>query len=452
MLRPCLKILSINSIGVHSVKKPNQLIDAVQRYFILIKETRSMLVLCSATTISMLGQGIIGPVLPLFARAFGVGTTAIGLVVAAYGVSRILVNLPSGFIAERYGTRRLMAAGLILNAMGLFFTGASHSILEMAVWRFISGGGSAMYVIGAMSFLTVTSTPEKRGQLMSLYLGSLLLGTDIGPMIGGFVADHLGFRWPFHLAGILSLAAAGGVLLRLREATPHGDESSKHGPSGDTGPRTKKRDTQTIRELLANPTFLILSVFTLLIFFTRSGSRQTLMPLLAVDKVGLSLTHLGFLFTLMTTINLILVILAGALSDRFGRKAVLLPGALLSLVGLSLFAWAGTVSGFFGAAVLLGLGTGLIGPTPAAYAADLSPPGKAGTTMGLHRTFSDFGLIAGPALLGWISETLDKGSGSTWGISVSIEFNAVLLTIMALLLVVVGKETAGKRKNVAPFT
>ncbi|MFC1867202.1 MFS transporter [Thermodesulfobacteriota bacterium] len=428
------------------MKRSIPLIDAVQGYFILIKETRSILVICSATTISMLGQGIIGPVLPLFTRAFGVGTTAIGLVVATFGVSRVIINLPSGFIAERYGSRRLMAAGLMLNAIGLFFTGASHNILEMAVWRFISGGGSAMYVTGAMSFLAETSPPEKRGRLMSLYLGSLLLGTDIGPMIGGFVADHLDFRWPFYLAGALSLTAAVGVLLRLREVTPHGNESSKHETSRNTGTQTKKRYIQSIRELLANPTFLILSLFTMLVFFTRSGSRQTLMPLLAVDKIGLSLTHLGFLFTLMTTINLIFVILAGALSDRFGRKAVLLPGALFSLAGLSLFAWAETVPGFFWAAVLLGLGTGLIGSTPAAYAADLSSPGKAGTTMGLYRTFSDFGLIAGPVLLGWISETLDQGSGSTWGISVSMELNAVLLSIMALLLLVAGKETAGRRK------
>jgi len=427
------------------VKKSIPLIDPVRHYLTLIKGSGAILVICLATTVSMIGHGIIAPVLPLFAKEFGVRTAAIGFVVATFGLSRLFMNLPSGMIAERYGVKLLMGIGLMLSALGLFFTGAANSILEMAAWRFVSGAGSAMFFTGAVSFIAFISSPQNRGRLMSLQIGSLLLGTDIGPIIGGVTADHLGFRWPFYIAGIITAVAAVGLLIKLREV-PDGDESSKHQQPQTRVQGRNKRDMRTIRDLLANPTFLMLSIFTLLVFFTRSGSRQTLMPLLAVDKVGMSATQLGFLFFLMTTMNLILAILAGALTDRFGRKAVILPGAFLTMMGLSFFAWTTTMPAFFGAAFLLGLGTGVIGPTPAAYAGDMAPPGKTGTTMGLYRTFGDLGLIIGPLLLGWISDAFDERFGNALGESVAMEFNAILLLAVALLLSWVGIETAGRRR------
>ena len=420
--------------------------SALGRYVALIRENGAILVVCLATTIAMSGQGIISPVLPLFAREFGVGTAAVGLVVGIFGLSRLFLNLPAGVIAERFGRKLLMGGGLLLGATGLFLTGTSDSIGEMAAWRFVSGAGSAMYMTGAMSFVSDISTPQNRGRLMSLQMGSLLLGTDMGPIIGGFVADTLGFRWPFYLAGMLSSVAAVWVLARLPETRRAvANESATGTVSQD--PRARQWDVDAIKRLLSNPTFILVSLFTLLVFFTRTGSRQTLLPLLAVEQTGMSATMLGVLFTCMTTINLFLVLPAGALTDRLGRKAVVLPGALLSLAGLSLFAWASDMPTFFGAAVLTGLGTGLIGSAPAAYAGDLAPPGKAGITMGLYRTFGDMGFVTGPVLLGWIADTFEGRFASITGQGVAMEFNAVLLVAVALLLVLVGKETAGRRRK-----
>ena len=426
------------------------LIPALGRYTVLIRENGAILVLCVATAVSMLGQGIISPVLPLFAKEFSVGATAIGLVVGIFGLSRLFLNLPSGVIGERFGRRLLMGGGLLLGAAGLFLTGTAGSIWEMAAWRFVSGAGSAMYMTGAMSFVADISTPQNRGRLMSLQMGSLLLGADIGPIVGGFMADTLGFRWPFYMAGMLSAVAALWVLARLPESRPWAKADSGSAQPAPSERRERQWDVRTIGRLLANPTFLILSLFTLLVFFTRTGSRQTLLPLLAVEKMGMSATQLGFLFTCMTTINLCLVLPAGALTDRLGRKVVILPGALLSLAGLSLFAWAGNLPTFFGAAVLMGLGTGLIGPAPAAYAGDLAPPGKTSVTMGLYRTFGDVGFITGPILLGWIADTFGERFANITGKGVAMEFNAFLLVGVALLLVLVGRETVGGRRRPIP--
>jgi MFS family permease len=393
----------------------------------------------------MAGQGIISPVLPLFAKEFGVGTTAIGFVVGVFGLSRLFLNLPSGMIGERFGRRLLMGGGLVLGAAGLFLTGTASSIVFMALWRFVSGAGSAMYMTGAMSFIADISTPGNRGRLMSLQQGSLLLGTDLGPIIGGFVADTLGFRWPFYMAGMLSGTAALWVMLRLPEPRRAPDVTET---ATTPGPGIRQGwDMRAVGKLLTNPTFVLLSLFTMMVFFTRTGSRQTILPILAVDRIGMSATHLGFLFTFMTTINLLLVLPAGALTDRFGRKAVIMPGALVTIAGLTLFALASNMWLFFAGGALLGVGTGMIGPAPAAYAGDLSPQGKTGVTMGLYRTFGDVGFIVGPILLGFIADTFRGRFTGIMGEGVAMEVNAALILLTAVLLVFLGKETAGRRMS-----
>ncbi len=388
----------------------------------------------------MLGQGIMSPVIPLLARQFGVNVAAIGFVVSAFGMSRLFLNIPSGMIGERFGRRLLMTTGLTLNAIGLVLTGTANSVAVMALWRFVSGSGSAMYMTGAMSYIADISTPRNRGQLMSLQQGSLLLGTSLGPSLGGLLADTLGLRWPFYIAGILSGLAALWIVSQLPEARRKSEEARKDS-------HVSMWDFRAIGTLLTNPTFWLVSVFTLMVFFTRSGSRQTILPLLAVENGGMSATHLGLLFTFMTVLNLVLVLPAGALTDRFGRKAVIMPGTLVTIAGLSLFSWANSIWLFVAGAALLGIGTGLIGPAPAAYAGDLSPPGKTGVTMGLYRTFGDIGLIIGPILLGFVADSFGGRFEAISGKGVAMELNAALILFMAILLAVFGKETAGRNTS-----
>jgi len=392
----------------------------------------------------MVGQGIMSPVLPLFALQLGVGATAIGFIVGIFGLARLFVNLPAGILAERIGKNLVMGGGLMLNAVGLFLTGTAQSALMIALWRFVSGVGSAMNLTGAYAFMAGISTPNNRGTLMSLQQGSVLVGASIGPVIGGFFAGSLGLRWPFYIAGMFASLAALLVLLYLLEKRSQEAPDSRQPESVFPEMKGESWDLQATGMLLGSPTFFLVSMLTLVVFFTRTGSRQTLLPLLAVEHAGMSVTRLGILFTFMAAINMFMVLPAGMISDRFGRKAVILPGALMTMGGLSLFAWANSEFLFFVAGGLQGFGTGVIGPVPGAYAADLAPPGKMGVTMGLYRTFGDIGFIIGPVLLGWISEVLSGCFSGISGYSIAMEFNAFLIGLTAVLLVWIGKETVGR--------
>ena len=133
-------------------------------------------------------------------------------------------------------------------------------------------------------------------------------------------------------------------------------------------------------------------------------------------------------------VNMVLVIPAGVVSDRWGRKMLMLPGAVLTAAGLVLYVFSDSFGMFLLASVVLGIGTGVVGPSPAAYVADLAPPGRQGVTIGLYRTFGDLGGFIGPVFLGWFADMASFG----WALNV----NAVLVVLSAVAMAVLATEQA----------
>lgn len=403
-----------------------------------IRDNRAMTAIALATTISMMGQGVIAPVLPEYASEYDVGTTSIGFVVAAFGFSRLFLNIPSGVLGAKYGRTVLMTGGLAITAVGNVGSGFAPEIVQLIAWRVVAGAGSAMFMTGAMAYVADISTRENRAQLMSIQQGSLLLGVDLGPPLGGFVADTWGLAWPFFMAGGLAAAAAVWTAFRLPNRPPGWTREGATAVPVIASQASKNLETRSpTKTMLSNPTFIVVGLFTLMVFLTRTGSRQTLVPIIAVDEIDMSLTLLGVMLFVMTTINFFIVFPAGWLSDRFGRKPVMVPGIFLAGIGLFLFTIAGSVPMMFLAAIIMGVGTGVAGPAPAAYIADLAPPGQTSLAMGLYRTFGDLGFIIGPIALGFIAETS--------GMAAALNINVVLLVGIGILLAFAAKETAGRR-------
>jgi MFS transporter, DHA1 family, multidrug resistance protein len=396
-----------------------------------------MVAIAVATAIAMMGQGVVAPILPLFAGEMDASTTAIGMVVGAFGISRLFLNIPAGLFGERFGRTALMSSGLAVTAAGMAMTGASSTIGTMIAWRIVAGAGSAMFMTGAQAYVADISTPENRGRLMSVQQGALLFGVDVGPVMGGIVGDLAGLRWPFFIAGALSAGAAVWTAFRLPNRPAQRAGSGAARAQGKSGATTRPTLGGSVTSLLKDPTFLLVGMFTLVIFFTRTGSRQTLIPLLGTNEFGMSATHLGVLFAMITTINFFLVGPSGWMSDRFGRKPVMAPGLLLGGVALVMFAYSPSIVMIFVAGVALGIGQGIAGPSPAAYIADLAPAGKTSAAMGLYRTFGDVGFVIGPPLLGLIADNFSLTAG--------LNANAVLIAVVAFALILFARETAGRR-------
>ena len=409
-----------------------------QQVLVPLRENGPLLMVCVATGVIMLGQGVIAPVLPLYAKDFGVSAAMIGASISVFGFARMLLNLPAGMLSDRFGRRLLLVAGPAITAVGSILSAFAGDIWQLLAFRFVAGAGSAMFMTGAITLVTDISTPENRGRMLGLYQGSLLLGVSIGPAIGGLTAELINLRAPFVVVGAL---AAGCAVWALR-AMPETHPAPQPEPASGTAP-AGGATMLALRPLFTNVGFTLVSLVTFAIFFTRTGARQTILPLLGDERLGITAGGLGAVFAMMALINLVAIGPAGAAADRFGRKRVIVPFAFVTAGALVMFALTHDLTLFLVAAVVQAIGTGLMGPAPAAYAADVIAPEARGVGMGLYRTYSDVGFVVGPPLLGFIA---DASGGYGW----PLLFTAMLVAGSAAVFGVAAPETAGRRVEKVP--
>ncbi|MSQ41596.1 MAG: MFS transporter [Dehalococcoidia bacterium] len=417
----------------------------------LLRRHERLLMISAATVLVMAGQGVIAPVLPLFARQFGVGASTIGLTLSSFALARLILNVPLGVLADRRGRRLLLAGGPLVTSAGMVGSGLALNIWQLLAWRFVAGAGSAMYMTGAMIYLADISTRENRARFLGTNQGALLLGVSIGPAIGGALAEGWGLRAPFFAVGAAALIAAAYAYLRLPETRGLARAESAlraaeampqpAAPAGGAAPPPLPAPRAALLRMVRSLDFVAAALFTMATFFTRSASQQTMVPLIGYARLAISPGKLGAIFSGMALLNLVLITPAAIAGDRFGRKAVIIPSGIVTAVGLALYAGAGTMELFLLASLVFALGSSIAGPAPAAYVADIAPDEARGLAMGVYRTTGDFGLMVGPPLLGLIADASSFG----WALAA----NALLMGAAALLFVF-ARETLRRPGAAAP--
>jgi len=254
-----------------------------------VKKYEQLLAISISTVLVMAGQGIVSPVLPLYADSFNVSTAMVGATITVFGFARLITNVPAGIIADVRGRRVLLVGGPAITALGMLGSGLAGSIWILLGFRFVAGLGSALYMTGATIYLLDIATAEQRGRFIAVNQGALLVGVGVGPALGGLLADRYGLAAPF-----LVVAAAGALTalygyLRLSETRPSGQLRR----AVETGSQTPSRWS-----LLRSRDFLLVGLVTIGVFSVRAGVRQTLVPLQLNEAFGLEVDELGVLFTL----------------------------------------------------------------------------------------------------------------------------------------------------------
>ena len=349
-----------------------------------------MWVLVFAVFLVMLGLTLVAPIVPLYAREFGVGRTAAGALVSVFAVSRLIFDLFGGPTVDRLGARRMMtwSGWVILISSVTAATATTYPMLLAS--RFVEGAGSAAFATAAMQYLLVITPVEERGRAMARYQTGLLGGIAVGPVIGGYAASLGDFRTPFWLyAGIGAVVAV--VALRYVKEI-------------DMGGKSFGELYRMAGRLLLDPRYLALLFVTFSLFVMRGGARITLLPLFAGEELMLDVGLIGWVFSVGAIANLVSLTPVGALVDKIGRKRILVVGLVLDAVGIAAF---GFGTGFWSLMLvsgLLGFAQPLAAVPPPTLAGDLAPPGATGASVGLYRAAGDIGLIVGPLVLGALVE------------------------------------------------
>ncbi len=408
---------------------------------------RGVSLLCLIVALNSLGMGIISPVLPLFLeQQYGVTAAQVGIAVGLFGVGRLVTSVPAGYLAQRYGRRRVLALGAAINTAGAAMVALSFSYVWLTGWRFVSGFGGSIFLTVATIYLRDEADPETRGRLLSLQELSILAGQTLGPLLGGFAASIFGLRIPLFGQVILMAASLAVILTALPESRRQAEPPRRRlagrsaaatltDPAPDDAP---PRERNALWRLIFSPAFIFVGLFALMIVANRQGARFSIMPLFGRQKgfgpenlgLWLSVTHFPQFFTTLAS---------GYLSDRFGRKTPILPSIALLCLGIAAFVWAGNLWQLLLSGVLLGLGEGLGSPAGTVFFADIAPPGLEGVTIGLLRTFGAVGTIIGAMSLGAIADA----TGFAW----SLWVDAIILAASGIGLLLFVRETYRRRPS-----
>ena len=418
------------------------------RLIALLNQQRAVVYIGLATFLFTLGQGTAIPVVPLYGNEIGLTAAQIGGLIAAFAGARVFTNVPSAMVSDRIGRKWVLAAGGLLAAAGNLLTATSDDLSLLMVYRFIAGIGSGAFITVAIAATADLSSPENRARLMSFYQWSFIAGITLGPTVGGVVAEFLGIQWPFYFVGVFSTMSAVWTLVMVPE-TRGAQSLSQNMPRAESEqPResgallTPMTGFRQFSFMLSRGYVLIMLIF-IGSFFIRGGGLFTLFPLIARNDLGLSETFVGVMQTLPALASLLVLPFVGAISDRYGRKSIIVPGMLfyvvcLAILGYSAPVWILSAAVVFAVGVFIfGIAQGMEGPVPIAYIADVSPTERQATAQGMARTIGDVALMSGGPVLGLLSDSFSNAT--------ALYGTAVAMGIFMLVFWVFARETAGRR-------
>ena len=382
--------------------------------------------MCALIAVNQLGFGAVIPVLPLYAQSFGVSQAAIGATVAVYGLARVLLSVPTGRVADWLGRRRALAIGGGVSALGNLWCAGAASYAELVLARFVAGAGAGIVLTAGMIVLADITRAATRGRTMAIYQGVFLFAVGIGPLPGGYLAERFGLDVPFLVYGIASAAVTAIAWFGVAETRHIG--AAERGAHATIAPL---RDQ--LRALARNAGFLLACLTSLVGAAARTGALFSIVPVLARERLALSATSIGLGFALGSVVGLAFTYPSGAVADRFGRKAVIVPATVLTGISMLSFSIAPDYAWFLVACTVWGGASAAGGAAPAAYAADSAPPGANAAAMSSYRTLSDIGYVVGPILLGWL--------GDWQGLDAPLWASAFGLIAIAVLFAVLAPET-----------
>lgn len=396
----------------------------------LSETTRLLLSLYIPSMIMSLGQGMVVPTIPVLAQTFDVSAGLAAQAVTAQLVGRVAMQLPAGAVIDRWGRRPALLVGPALMTAASVLTAVTPVFWLMLVAQFMTGVGGTLWQNAREIAAVDVVRPEQRGRMMSGFMGMGSVGTAIGPVVGGVLTmlwDYRTVFWVYAAMGVLTLAMSA----RIRETgVPRRAQRGRGMALG--------RVSEVEPYFRSTYVVLILNTFVAMM---RGALINSMAPLYIAVQLGRSATEVGAVFSVYGLVNVLMIAPTGILSDRMGRKWVVVPSTYLAAIAFLLFPVSDALWQLLGLAVLLGVATGLALGTMATYTYDVIPEHARGRLQALRRIIGESGGIAGPLIGGVIADTFSPG--------IAFWCFVPLQLVSGLLITFVARESLG-RKQPAP--
>lgn len=348
-------------------------------------------VLITANAVIALGYGVVSPVLPQYARNFGVTISAATFVITAFAAMRLCFAPVSGMLVQRLGERRIYVTGILIVSLSTGACAFAQNYWQLLVFRSLGGIGSTMFFVSSLGLMIRVSPEDARGRVAGMFSSAFLVGSVCGPVLGSATAG-LGLSAPFVIYGVALMIAAAVVFFRLRH-------SSLAAPERQVAPAITLRDALRHRAYRA----ALLSNFAT--GWSVFGLRMALVPLFVSEILSHGAGMAGIALATFAVGNVSAVIPSGYVSDRVGRRTLLIIGLSVSGVATAVVGWASSVPLFLAGAYVAGAAAGIFSsPQQAAVADIIGSKARAGTALSTFQMMSDLGSIAGSLAVGQIAQ------------------------------------------------
>ena len=354
------------------------------------------------------GFGVLVPVLPVFARSFGVGNTEVGAVISAFALMRLISSPFCGWLIKIFSERIIMATGIFIVAISSGLAGISRSYLQLLALRGVGGIGSAMFTVSAFTLLLTSVEAGVRGRAAGFFQAGFLIGGITGPAVGGVLAA-ISLTAPFFFyAGTLVVAGTVGLLLlRRRSAEP-----------------TETAESVSFRAVVGDARYQAACVTNLAQGWTSFGVRSSLVPVLVVELLHRPASWTGIAFACAAVVQTIAVGPAGRFTDTVGRRPAMILGGTVAAVSIMAVPFAPNIWLLIVVLCVYGVASAFLGTAPAAAVGDAAGS-RSGTAVAVFSMCADIGAIIGPLVAGLLADTLSYAAAFGAG--------AVLMLVAAAL-------------------
>jgi MFS family permease len=353
---------------------------------------RLVLALSTARMGDAIGNSILFVIIPLYVASLPAPwmplpqSARVGFLIALYGLVSSILQPGMGALCDRIGRRKpLILLGLFVMASATLTFVVAGRFADLILLRALQGVGAALSIPASMALMAAASTRQTRGESMGIYTTMRMAGFAIGPLIGGAIYDQFGFQSSF-------FAATGFIVLSMLLVVSWVDEVPRQSGAEETS-RIRIFDPKMWTAGIVGTAFAALVM---------AVSFSMLSPLENEFNARLnqSATAFGIAFSALMVARLVSQIPVGALSDRLGRKPLIIIGLILLAPATALLGEVRTTLQLTGLRMLQGLATAGTAAPSLALAADLSRAGGEGRQMSIITMGFGLGIAVGPLMAG----------------------------------------------------
>ncbi len=403
--------------------------------------------------LSLLGDQLLYAVLPVMHEAMGIPVTAVGLILSANRLVRLVTNSLSGYVIDRFGRRWPFIGSILLGGLTTIAYGALSGVWLFLMARLLWGTAWSFLRIEGLSTALDVATVDTRGRMMGIFQSISRLGGAIAMLVGGFLTDTIGFRLTFVIFGsmtcLATLIASYEMASRgrrgiTRHSAPTADpETDNLEPKGVT---PNEISSLGVTRTAAYGRLIVISVCAFSTLLVIGGLVSSTLGYMLQQRFGMSTmvgpltigvaSLTGVLLGSRGILELVFAPLAGSLSDRWGRQRLVmgaLPAGALLVALYSLMPSLVAITVITLLTFLCGIALNV---SFNAVAGDVAPPEKRSMFLSLFVTFQDLGAAVGPLLGFWIAPQ--------FGLPLLYVLGAIILGMASLLYVLTFRSAKSK--------